>query len=73
MYSTLFDDPGLINRMLPRYLAVTTEAIRDVARAVFRRDNRVVITYLPEGFDADAEVLPADPAANAEDAEGVAA
>ena len=32
MYATLFDDPGLINRMLPRYLAVTPEAIRDVAR-----------------------------------------
>ena len=25
MYATLFDDPGLINRMLPRYLAVTPE------------------------------------------------
>ena len=25
MYATLFDDPGLINRMLPRYLAVTAE------------------------------------------------
>ena len=36
MYATLFDDPGLINRMLPRYLAVTPEAIRDVARDVFR-------------------------------------
>ncbi|MBF8290531.1 MAG: peptidase domain protein, partial [Chloroflexi bacterium] len=23
MYATLFDDPGLVNRMLPRYLAVT--------------------------------------------------
>ena len=32
MYATLFDDPGLINRMLPRYLAVTPEAIRAVAR-----------------------------------------
>ena len=51
MYATLFDDPGLINRMLPRYLAVTPEAIRDVAAAVFRPDNRVVLTYLPEGTD----------------------
>ena len=73
MYSTLFDDPGLINRMLPRYLAVTPEAIRDVARAVFKPDNRVVITYLPEGFDADAEVLSADAATQPADAEGVAA
>ena len=32
MYATLFDDPDLINRMLPRYLSVTAEQIRDVAR-----------------------------------------
>ena len=49
MYATLFDDPGLINRLLPRYLAVTAEQIRDVAADVFRPDNRVVLTYVPEG------------------------
>ena len=58
MYATLFDDPGLINRMLPRYLAVTPEAIRDVAAAVFRPDNRLVLTYLPEGSSADDVTLP---------------
>jgi predicted Zn-dependent peptidase len=47
MYATLFDDPGLIDTMLARYLAVTPEAIRDVAAAVFRPDNRAVVTYLP--------------------------
>jgi len=73
MYATLFDDPGLINAMLPRYLAVTPEAIRDAATAVFKADNRVVITYLPEGFDADAQALAADVPAGAEDTEGVAA
>jgi predicted Zn-dependent peptidase len=73
MYATLFDDPGLINRMLPRYLAVTPEAIRDVAAAVFRPDNRLVLTYLPEGFDADAAANPSAEAVEAEDAEGVAA
>ncbi len=57
MYATLFDDPGLINRMLPRYLAVTPEAIRAVAGAVFRADNRLVLTYLPEGPDADDQAL----------------
>ena len=57
MYATLFDDPGLINRMLPRYLAVTPEAIRDVAAAVFRPDNRLVLTYLPEGSSADDVAL----------------
>ena len=29
MYATLFDRPGLINEMLPRYLAVTPEQIRE--------------------------------------------
>ena len=31
MYATLFDAPNLINEMLPRYLAVTAEQIRDAA------------------------------------------
>jgi predicted Zn-dependent peptidase len=53
MYATLFDDPDLINRMLPRYLAVTAERIRSVAAEVFRPDNRVVLTYLPELPPAD--------------------
>jgi predicted Zn-dependent peptidase len=47
MFATLFDDPGLIDTMLARYLAVTPEAIRDVAASVFRADNRAVVTYLP--------------------------
>jgi predicted Zn-dependent peptidase len=47
MYATLFDDPGLVNRMLPRYLAVTAGAIRDVCAEVFRLENRFVLTYLP--------------------------
>jgi predicted Zn-dependent peptidase len=55
MYATLFDDPGLINRMLDRYLSVTTEQIRDVAADVLRADNRVVLTYLPEPRPSGAE------------------
>ena len=47
MYATLFDDPALINTMLPRYLSVTGEQIRDAARAIFRADNRVILTYVP--------------------------
>ena len=66
MYATLFDDPGLINRMLPRYLAVTPEAIRDVAAAVFRPDNRVVLTYLPEGTTADDVALAPEDAETSE-------
>jgi hypothetical protein len=54
MYATLFDDPELINSMLGRYLAVTPAAIREVSAAVFRRDNRVVLTYVPEQAPADS-------------------
>ena len=63
MYATLFDDPDLINRMLPRYLAVTADQIRDVAADVFRPDNRVVVTYLPELAPADSAANEADEAA----------
>ena len=52
MYATLFDDPALMNTLLPRYLSVTAEQIRDAARAVFRADNRVVLTYVPTAADA---------------------
>ena len=61
MYATLFDDPGLIERMLERYLAVTPEAIRDVTGAVFRPENRAVVTYLPAASSVGA---PADGAAD---------
>jgi predicted Zn-dependent peptidase len=53
MYATLFDDPEMINQILPRYLATTAEQIRSVAAEVFVPDNRVVLTYLPAaGSDA---------------------
>ena len=68
MYATLFDDPDLINQMLPRYLAVTAEQIRSVAADVFRVDNRVVLTYLPELPPADT-VAATEEAATPEDAE----
>jgi predicted Zn-dependent peptidase len=57
MYATLFDDPDLINRMLPRYLAVTAADIQAVASAVFRPDNRIVLTYLPEQPPADSAAV----------------
>jgi predicted Zn-dependent peptidase len=47
MYAALFDDPDLVNKQLPRYLAVTAADIQNVARAVFRADNRAVLTYVP--------------------------
>ena len=57
MYATLFDDPGLIDRMLVRYLAVTADDIQRVVADVFRPDNRLVLTYLPEEPPADSSVL----------------
>jgi zinc protease len=69
MYATLFDRPGMINEMLPRYLAVTPEQIRDAARAVFRVDNRLVLTYLPEGPSADDVALQPKADSQAEDEE----
>ncbi len=48
MFAALFDRPEMINEQLPRYLAVTAEDIADVARDVFRDDNRVVLTYVPK-------------------------
>ena len=54
MYATLFDEPDLIDRMLPRYLAVTPNGILEAARDVFRQDNRLVLTYLPDGPAADS-------------------
>jgi predicted Zn-dependent peptidase len=47
MYATLFDDPEMINRILPRYLSTTAEQIRAVCADVFTPANRVVLTYLP--------------------------
>jgi zinc protease len=46
-YATLLDDPGMINEMLPRYLAVTAEQIREVCASVFVPENRLVLTYVP--------------------------
>jgi zinc protease len=63
MYATLFDDPGLINRMLGRYLAVTPESIRSIAGQVFTADNRVVLTYVPAMGPADEAVLDEEVAA----------
>jgi zinc protease len=54
MFAALFDQPELINEQLPRLLAVTPEDIRNVARQVFRDDNRVVLTYVPKVEEAAA-------------------
>ncbi|MBM4408911.1 MAG: insulinase family protein [Chloroflexi bacterium] len=63
MYATLFDDPDLINRQLARYLAVTPEQVREVSAVVFRADNRVVLTYLPDPGSAASAALDEEEAA----------
>jgi len=60
MYATLFDDPALINKMLQRYLAVTPEAILEVAAATFRPDNRLVLTYLPQTAPIESDAVDAE-------------
>jgi predicted Zn-dependent peptidase len=73
MYATLFDDPDLVNRMLPRYLSVTAAGILEVSAATFRPDNRLVLTYLPETAPVDSDMLDADEAERAPTDQEVAA
>jgi zinc protease len=54
MFAALFDRPQMVNEQLPRYLAVTAKDIRDVCRQVFRADNRVVLTYVPNEAEQQA-------------------
>jgi predicted Zn-dependent peptidase len=53
-FTTLFDDPGLVNEMLPRVLAVTAKDVQDIAAEVIRPDNRVVLVFEPESQTAAA-------------------
>jgi zinc protease len=52
--TTLFGDPGLVNEMLPRALAVTADDVRRVASQVIRADNRLVLTFVPTADEAAA-------------------
>lgn len=54
MFAALFNRPEMVNEQLPRYLSVTAEDIRNVAREVFRPDNRVVLTYVPRAAEEEA-------------------
>jgi predicted Zn-dependent peptidase len=67
MFATLFDDPDLVNRILARLLAVEAADIRSVAADVFRSDNRVVLTYLPQETPTDSVALPDDAAEAGDD------
>jgi predicted Zn-dependent peptidase len=47
-YHTYFGDANLINTEIDRYLKVTREDIQRVAKKYLRKDNRVVLFYLPK-------------------------
>ncbi len=64
--TTYFDRPELVNEQLGRYLAVDAARIQAAAAAVFRPDNRAVITYVPAIPAAD------DGTDTTDDPEGVA-
>ncbi len=45
---TYFKDTELVNTEIQKYMAVTREDIREAARKYFRKENRVVLYYLPK-------------------------
>jgi predicted Zn-dependent peptidase len=50
-YATLLGDPGLINQALPNWLAVPADDVVTVTETVLNRDNRAVVTFLPDASD----------------------
>jgi zinc protease len=49
MYTALWDQPERINREVPSYDAIDTRAVRDAMRRFGGADNRLVLTFLPNG------------------------
>lgn len=47
-YEVYFGDANLINTEIERYMKVTKEDIQRVAKEYFRKENRVVLYYLPK-------------------------
>jgi len=47
-YKIYYGDANLINTEIDRYMKVTREDIQRVAKEYFRKDNRVVLHYLPK-------------------------
>ena len=63
MYATLLDEPDEVNRQLPRFLAVTAADVQAAAGELLVADNRVVLTYVPDGgADAPEPASDATPA-----------
>jgi zinc protease len=55
MYACLFDEPQRINTEVSRYVAVGAEGVRAAMGETLRRDNRLVLTYVPAEAPADSE------------------
>ncbi|HET6746203.1 MAG TPA: pitrilysin family protein [Candidatus Limnocylindria bacterium] len=55
MYTCLFDEPQRINTEVSRYVAVDAERVRAAMRETLRRENRLVLTYLPAEAPAGNE------------------
>jgi predicted Zn-dependent peptidase len=53
-FTTLFGEPGLVNDMLPRLLAISADDVTRAAADVIRADNRVVLVFEPEAAEAAA-------------------
>lgn len=47
-YFVYYGDANLINTEIDRYMKVTREDVQRVAKEYFRKDNRVVLYYLPK-------------------------
>ena len=47
-YYIYYGDANLINTEIDNYMKVTKEDIQRVANEYFRKDNRVVLHYLPK-------------------------
>ena len=50
-YAVYYGDANLINTEIDRYMKVTREDIQRVAKEYFRKDNRVILHYVPKKDD----------------------
>jgi len=50
-YAVYYGDANLINTEIDRYMKVSREDIQRVAKEYFRKDNRVVLHYVPKKVD----------------------
>jgi predicted Zn-dependent peptidase len=50
-YAVYYGDANLINTEIERYMKVSREDIQRVAKEYFRKDNRVVLHYVPKKSD----------------------